>query len=242
MLKKLLFRSKFLSAALVITGLLAFGKVSIDQAAVEEIRVVGNLDDPQLMSVRARLNELDAVISDASAVKQAVNDLNWVNRVNVRKEWPAGISVEVFPEQIIAYWNDNGFISEQGQVVETDLLVGGDLPLLYGPVGTEFEVMLQYQQLNRMLNVYGHEIRMLKKSERGAWSIETRDRLQVLLGKEDLKARMHRFLTVINRLQDEEKRIVRMDARYINGVAVQFAKDGQLNLADITQSVGEQSL
>ena len=92
------------------------------------------------------------------------------------------------------------------------------------------------------VHVYGHEIRLLKKSERGAWTIETRDRLHVLLGKEDLKARMQRFLTVIDRLQNEGKRIARIDARYINGVAVQFAKDDQINLADITQSVGEQSL
>lgn len=242
MFRKVLYRSAFPVATFLVVGVLAFAKVSIDQAAVKQVRIVGGLDDPQLMSVKARLADLDPVVSDADDIRAAVSSLAWVNHANVRKEWPAGISVEVFPEQVIAYWNDNGFINEQGEVIVTDLLVGGDLPLLYGPADSEFEVMVQYQRLNSMLGAYGHEIRMLKKSARGAWEIETRDRLLVLLGKEDLKARMQRFLTVVERLQTEGERIERIDARYINGVAVQFAKDDQINLADITQSVGEQSL
>ena len=242
MFRRVLSRSVFITAALMMAAFLAFAKISVDRSAIEEIHIVGELDEAQLMSVRARLAEMNTVVSDADLIKTAVTDLDWVHHANVRKEWPTGVSVEVFPEQVIAYWNDDGFINEEGEVVQTLLLVAGDLPLLYGPEGSESEVMKQYQQLNMMLRGYEQEIHLLKKSDRGAWVIETRGRLQVLLGKEDLKARMQRFLTVIDRLQKQERRIARIDARYINGVAVQFVEDDQIDLADITPSVGEQSL
>ena len=68
--------------------------------------------------------------------------------------------------------------------------------------------------------------------------------MQVLLGKEDLKARMRRFLTVSVRLtkRGDARFVERMDARYINGVAVHFEKNKQIELAEFNKSVGERNL
>jgi hypothetical protein len=66
----------------------------------------------------------------------------------------------------------------------------------------------------------------------------------VLLGKEDLKARMQRFLTVSVRLAErgDARFVERMDARYINGVAVLFEKNTQIKLAELNKPLGERSL
>ena len=68
--------------------------------------------------------------------------------------------------------------------------------------------------------------------------------MQVLLGQEDLKARMRRFLTVSVRLAErgDARFVERMDARYINGVAVHFEKNNHIKLAEINKSEGERSL
>jgi cell division protein FtsQ len=237
-------RSGFLWASLLLTGTIAFFTISIDQSSVDHFAVVGELDEQQLLSVKRTLADMQALSSEAHEIRDAVTELEWVHHVNVRKNWPSGFYLEVYPESVIAYWNDDAFINEEGRVLVTDLVIGGDLPHLYGPSGSELEVMTQYQQLSRMLNVYGHEIKVLNRSDRGSWSLETRDKLEVLLGKEDLKARMQRFLTVSARLNEskDDRVVERMDARYVNGVAVHFSDSNQLNLADITKSVGEQSL
>ena len=55
---------------------------------------------------------------------------------------------------------------------------------------------------------------------------------------------MRRFLTVSVRLAErgDAMFVERMDARYINGVAVHFEKNNQIKLAEFNKSVGERSL
>jgi cell division protein FtsQ len=229
---------------LLVVGVLAFATVSIDRSNVERMSIVGNFDERQLESIKALLTEVDIASSEVEQLKQTVSELDWVHHANVRKNWPQAIEVEVFPESVIAYWNDNGFINRQGRALYTEMLVGGDLPHLYGPGGSELDVMEQFQQLSQMLNNHGHEIKVLTVTERGSWSLETESGVQVLLGKEDLKARMRRFLTVSVRLAErgDARFVERMDARYINGVAVHFEKNNQIKLAEFSKSVEVRSL
>ncbi|MDA0273533.1 MAG: cell division protein FtsQ/DivIB [Proteobacteria bacterium] len=235
--------SGFICALLLAVGLLAFATVSIDRSNVERMSIVGDFDERQLASIKASLSGVDISSSEVEQVKQTLSELDWVHHANVRKSWPHAIEVEVFSESVIAYWNDNGFINKEGSVLYTEILVGGDLPHLYGPAGSELDVMKQFQQLSRMLNNYGHEIKVLTVTDRGSWSLETEEGVEVLLGKEDLKARMQRFLTVSVRLaQGGDARFVeRMDARYINGVAVHFEDNNEIKLAEFNKRVGERS-
>jgi len=234
----------FFSAILLVVGGLAFATHSIDRSSVERISIVGDVDERQLESIKALLAEIDIASSEVEQVKQALRELDWVHHVNVRKSWPNAIDVEVLPEMVIAYWNDSGFISGEGAVLYTEMLAGGDLPHLYGPKGSELHVMGQFQQLSQMLNNYGIEIKVLTVTKRGDWSLETENGVAVLLGKEDLKARMRRFLTVSVRLAEWDGVVLvkKMDARYINGVAVHFEKKNQIKLAEFNRSVGELSL
>ena len=234
----------FVSAMLLLVGLLTFATVSIDRSIVERMSIVGSFDERQLASIKASFNEGDIASRQVNQVKQALSELDWVHHANVRKNWPRAIEVEVFPESVIAYWNDKGFINKEGSVLYTEMLVGGDLPHLYGPAGSEVNVMEQFQQLSRMLNNFGHEIKVLTVTELESWSLETESGVEVLLGKEDLKARMQRFLTVSVRLAErgDARFVERMDARYINGVAVLFEKNTQIKLAELNKPLGERSL
>lgn len=234
----------FLFAAVFVAGLLSFAVVSIDRSDIDQVSIVGDLSDEQLSALKLNIDSLNLTELEHSELQEFVADLEWVDHVNVRKGWPSGVDVEVHVEEVIAYWNDDGFINKHGKSVYSDLIAGGDLPHLYGPVGSEHEVMDQYQQLSGMLIKYGHEIKVLSVSDRGSWSIETAEGVEVLLGKEDLKARMKRFLLVSERLrmQGESREVDRMDARYINGVAVEFAENNHMKLAEVNNSVGEQNL
>ena len=232
------------TAILLVVGGLAFATDSIDRSNVERISIVGNFDERQLKSIRALLAEIDIDSSETEQVKQALLELSWVRRANVRKNWPHAIEVEVLPEKVIAYWNESGFISREGSVLYTEMLSGGDLPHLYGPGGSEVEVMERFQQLSQMLNNYGLQLKSLTVTKRGSWSLETGSGVEVLLGKEDLKARMQRFLTVSSRLAERKDvlSVERIDARYINGVAVNFEKKNQIKLAEFNKNLRERSL
>ncbi|MFT7219471.1 MAG: cell division septal protein FtsQ [Candidatus Azotimanducaceae bacterium] len=234
----------FFWATTFFVGLVLFATLSVDQKSVGEIVVVGDLSEAQLGSIKLETDALKLTREKTPEVKVILNNLSWVHHVNIRKNWPDGLVIEVTPERAIAYWNDDAFITQEGNVVVTDLIVGGDLPHLYGPVGREFDVMTQYQQLWPTLRSSGHEIKVLSMNDRSSWSIETQEDITVFLGKDDLRARMTRFLVVSESLRKEgdKRRIKTMDARYANGVAVDFYNNEQLEIADISKREGEHKL
>ena len=245
----LLARFRFGLGILAVTGVLGFAMISIDRSKVESIKILGELSDGQLVSLKDQLGQIDPE-ADHEVIRKTLMTLDWVDRANVRRRWPSGLAIEVIPETVVAYWNDDGFINVTGKVLYTDLLAGGDLPGLYGPDGTEQEVMSRFQELGGILAGHGITIRNLRRSGLGAWTIETQRRMTIVLGKDDLKARLDRFLAVNALLQKREdnKRIQRMDARYINGVAVQFENDLNLDSAlgdarsELNETLGVRSL
>jgi len=228
----LLVRSGFLLAAIALFGGLALAMLSVDRMEAERITIVGDLSEAQLFSIENKLKQMEVEPAN-KAIREALMELQWVYKVNVRRTWPSGLSIEVVPEAVVAYWNENGFINPGGKVLFTDLLVGGDLPGLYGSDGSESEVMGRYLELGGILASHGVEIRNLRRSDLGSWTIETRNRITIILGKEDLKPRIERFLVVNDLLKksSDGKRVKRMDARYISGVAVLFEDELKLSSA-----------
>ena len=225
-------RSGFFLTMLVIVAGVAFGILSIDRGSVSQVSVAGDLNDQQFQAVATILTGAIQAggrfrASSVDELKDMLDAIDWIHHTNVKKDWPKGLIVEIFPEQVIAYWNDDSFISEEGKVLVTDLFVGGDLPYLYGPIGTEYEVMTRYQQMSRTLYGTGDRVEALTMNDRGSWEFETRGRLRVMLGKEDVRQRLSRVLRVSNRLRStgDLGRVERMDARYSNGIAVQFRTD-----------------
>ena len=59
--------------------------------------------------------------------------------------------VEVESETPIAYWNDLGFINQQGTTFSSPLLTGFDLHHLHGPADQLDAVMRTYQRVSQML-------------------------------------------------------------------------------------------
>lgn len=229
----LLRRSGFTLSALAIAGVIGFGVIAVDQGRVRYVTVLGELTDTQLLAVRKQLAGFEGKRGDVGEVKARLEGNDWIHRADVSKSWPSGLVVSIVPEQVIAYWNDDGFINGEADVLVTDLLIGGDLPHLYGPQGTELEVMQRFQQLSRTLGEAGHRIEVLTLSGRGSWSFETEGNLEVLLGKEDIKRRLARFLKVSARLSEDGAIYDRVDARYPSGVAVNVSAyaDDRLEVA-----------
>jgi cell division protein FtsQ len=238
-------RLSFLGVALGIALVVGIAISSVDRVDVDYVSFSGAMNDRQLEAIQANLAGVEATTRDVAVIKRQLDELDWVHHVNVMKDWPSGLLIEVIPEQVIAYWNDDGFINEEGKVLTTEYLIGGDLPHLYGPDGSEYEVMTRYQQLSRTLISSGHAIEALHLNERGGWKFETQNQLQVSLGKEDIRQRVERFLSVASKIEDI-RQVDRMDARYINGVAVHFISDGMIengiNVAELNKKTGEQSL
>lgn len=188
------------------------------------VALEGNLEEVQREDVFRRLIEIADKKQSIQQLKAALEEVEWIHRVEIRKNWPNSLTVLVIEEKPIAYWNDDAFINVDGKVFLSSFEVGGDLAQLYGPVGTEKQVMQQYQQLSNALLKAGQSIDILTLDDRGAWKFTNHAGVQVLLGKDDIKERIQRYLQVVEYggLMAHMDNIISIDTRYSNGLAVNW--------------------
>ena len=73
---------------------------------------------------------------------------------------------------------------------------------------------------------YGLGFAGLSLEERGAWTLTLTNGIEVVLGRDQVEERFERFIAVYeNRLAARVDEVSRIDARYSNGVAVQWKSD-----------------
>ncbi len=195
---------------------------------IKYVRVTGDISSQQRAFIEKELASGEIQLTNIRHVKDYLEKTDWVSAVQVVLKWPDELSVQVEAEVPIAYWNDDAFINSEGIVFKSDLLVAGDLPQLYGPVGRERLVMSHYQKLNRALSHSGHFIEVLSLNERGSLAFEDQSGVRVALGNVDVERRVKRFLKVSASIAADENAppVSRIDTRYTNGVAVAFVKHG----------------
>jgi cell division protein FtsQ len=157
-------------------------------------------------------------------VRAALRQLAWVDDVRVSRVWPDGLAVEVVEQQPTARWGKQGLLNYRGEVF-TPESVGSyqELTSLYGPKGSEQEVMASYLALNKVLAQRGMQLRALRKDERGSWRAELDNGVVLDFGRRDLAGRIKRFIAVYDQqLALYEDNIAAVDLRYHNGLAVSW--------------------
>ncbi len=150
----------------------------------------------------------------------------WIERVAVSRQWPGGLVINVVEEVAIARWGEHGFLNSRGEMLEigdnSDLM---HLPLLQGEVHTERSLMKAYREVAQLLLPSGLKIVALKRDVRGALWLSLENGLELVVGRGQVMEKMRRFLVVWElALKTQVERIARVDIRYDNGVAVQWAE------------------
>ncbi|MBQ0712996.1 MAG: cell division protein FtsQ/DivIB [Porticoccus sp.] len=150
----------------------------------------------------------------------------WIEQVAVSRQWPGGLVINVVEEVAIARWGGHGFLNSRGEMLEigdnSDLM---HLPLLQGEVHTERSLMKAYREVAQLLQPSNLKIVALKRDVRGAWWLSLENGLELVVGRGQVMEKMRRFLVVWElALKTQVERIARVDIRYDNGVAVQWAE------------------
>ncbi|MEX2489743.1 MAG: cell division protein FtsQ/DivIB [Pseudomonadales bacterium] len=194
-------------------------------SGVDHVSVAGDLDTRQRSQIFQQLAAMDG-LPDIGHIKNRLEQIDWVYQVAVARDWPNGLMITVKEQEAIAYWNENAFINEKGDVFISANAGSRRLPQLYGPRDKERMVMRQYQQLSQVLSRTGQVLDTLRLDVRGSWAFTTRSGMEVLLGNENIMKRMQRYVRVFQQtgLVEEISRISRVDTRYSNGVAVDWKK------------------
>jgi cell division protein FtsQ len=214
----------FLLLSLVTTIVVQIRKADLN---IKQVAVHGDIDQAQRKVLYEFVKENGKSFSNITDVKERLETVSWVHHVNVQQVWPDNLSIEVIREKPIAYWNDDAFINFEGKVFKSVYENGGPLAQLYGPAGSESEVMIQYQELSTALSPADQTIEILTLDARGSWQFTNQHDVRVLLGKDDIMERVHRFVLISGSSDFVASLdfVRKVDTRYSNGVAVDWKED-----------------
>lgn len=213
-------------AALVVTLRFASSLIDLD---IDVVRVGGPLTAAQSAQVSDVVSTALAApgLRTAGRVARAVQSLDWVREVRVRREWPDGLRVDVARETLAARWGEDAWLTTAGDVVAAPIEPNhtrlAALPVLRCAVTDGTRAMRIFASLSDIGRSVGLRLVGLDEDAGGEWRATFDGGAQVLLGAVDLSERLERFATVYRAaLRDAKRAFAHADARYDTGVAVRW--------------------
>ena len=163
---------------------------------------------------------------DVDIIQQQIERLPWIQQVSVRKQWPDELKIHLVEYVPVARWNDVHMVDADGKSFSVPASHQDKevLPLLYGPEGSETEVLTGYHQMRDVLAASKFKLKAASMTARRSWQLVLDDDTRLELGRSEDMKRLKRFIDLYPTLQQqgqaENKRISYVDLRYDSGAAV----------------------
>jgi len=156
---------------------------------------------------------------DIEQLRIELEKLAWVRQVNIRREFPNRLSVELAEHQALAHWNNQALVNSYGEVFNA--ATSAPLPDFSGQVGNSAQVAEQYALCNTQLAKVNLQVQSIALSPRFAWQLRLDNGLVLELGSREMQARLARFVEVFPYSLASQQSVVKsVDLRYRNGFAV----------------------
>jgi cell division protein FtsQ len=154
-------------------------------------------------------------------VRAGFEKLPWVREVQLRRRWPARLEVSIVEHVPLARWGSSALVNTHGEVFEA--AYDGKLPTFVGPQGTSKEIAIQYDFFRRNLAAIKSTPTMVQVTARRAWQVRLDGGPTLELGRDDVEARLTRYIQVHERTVGAlNRRVDYVDLRYVNGFAVRI--------------------
>lgn len=184
-----------------------------------------NIDRTTLIDVIAAETNRGFYRLDLDNIKLQLLTVPWVYNAAVTRRWPDKLSITVDEQQAVARWANGGLINIYGDIFHpSKASYPKNIPLIIGQSGEQKKLLLQYREMNKLLDMLNFRIAWLEKDKRHAIKLGLNHGTSLLLGRKNENIRLKRFVDVYKKLLDGENRAMySVDLRYANGLAVQWA-------------------
>lgn len=183
-----------------------------------------------------------ALNTDLEQISFRILNNLWVSDVVVRRIWPNKMLVRVKENKVVAVFNKQTFLTEDGHLTRIPLSEkskiesNGDCRLLEleGPM-TAIPLMMKHAQLfGNSLSEIGLNLKTLRLTEQYSWEVETVSNLLLRFGvnysDSPISLRLKNFVRAFPKLKENftnnlsaNNRIKHVDLRYAQGFAVKTA-------------------
>jgi cell division protein FtsQ len=237
--------------ALVYLGLLVKDVEIPTVLPVDDVVVIGELnfvDKEKLASIVKSKIDGGYFTVDLNGIRVSLMQQPWIKNVSLRRQWPATLDVIITEQTPVAYWNDDGYINDSGEVFKPEKISRQlNLPTLNGPEGHHNNVWKFMNVLYQEMALLEFEVVRLDLDERRSWQMvvskyensadvtakAAAQKIDVKLGRFETEKRLKRFIRILPSLTvghahaDKiltNKNIKVIDMRYPNGFAVQMTE------------------
>lgn len=225
---------------LIVLGVISAGGIVIvkwmndaSRLPLSKLVVTGQMHYTTNDDIRQAILSLGApgtfMSQDVDIIQQQIERLPWIQQVSVRKQWPDELKIHLVEYVPVARWNDLHLVDASGKSFSVPANHMGKtvMPLLYGPEGSESEVLTGFHQMSDMLAASKFKLKAASMTARRSWQLVLDDDERVELGRNEDMKRLKRFIqlypTLQQQAQTENKRISYVDLRYDSGAAVGWA-------------------
>jgi cell division protein FtsQ len=221
--------NRIANALIALAALLALGGagwyvIRLPQFALRELTITGEARHVTRAQVEAIVkSELSGTFftMNLPRMRAAFAKLPWVREVSLRRRWPARLEVAIVEHVPLARWGNSALVNTHGEVF--DAAYDGELPMFSGPSGTSKEIAIQYDFFRRQLAAIDEVPVMVQVSPRRAWQVRIENGPTLELGRQDIEARLARYVRIHDRSVGAlKRRIDYVDLRYANGFAVRI--------------------
>ncbi len=163
---------------------------------------------------------------DVNIIQSQIERLPWIKQASVRKQWPDELKIHLVEYVPIARWNDQHMMDMDGNSfsVPADRTSKQVLPMLYGPEGSESEVLQGFHDMGQVLAKDKFTLKEAAMTARRSWQVTLSNDIKLNLGRGDTMKRLARFVELYPVLQQQaladHKDISYVDLRYDSGAAV----------------------
>jgi cell division protein FtsQ len=175
--------------------------------------------------------------TDLAAVRERLEQVGWVRRVDLRRVWPDRIEVALEEHVAFARWEGGGLVNTFGEPFSAamDDASAPQLPLFAGPAGSEGEIAKRFRSFAELLAPLGEVPERVVLTARFAWQLRLGGAqngvLHLELGRDGAEAVEKRLARFVAAYPDSLGRLPRraaadnafVDLRYPNGFALRVA-------------------
>lgn len=235
-----------LAASLLLMTLIAGGIVAAlwwahrqPAFSITRVAIVGEVAHANAALVQAEMGEMlrgNFFTINPTELRNAFEQLPWVRRAQVSRQFPGGLRVQLQEHTPRARWGTGGIamLNTLGEVFEAPIEshsadFRARLPQLAGPDGSASEVLAMFEQIGPVFAPIAPAVRALTWRDSGSWLVELEGGARIELGggsQEEVIARAQRFVQLLPQAAQTWQRTAAAleyaDLRYPEGFALRL--------------------
>lgn len=173
--------------------------------------------------------------------KRLAEQQEWVKTAQLTRASHNTISINITEHTPKARWIRDGLnaglIDQDGEIFQAALKSNEPLLELDGEATAINTMLAEYEYFKKILKPFRLNIKRLKYTSRGAWSITLNNHIEIRLGKENTHTRLNNFVKIwASEWRPQEANIDYIDMRYNNGAAVGWLNKNPLESENNTDN------